>query len=137
MSCRYVMFAAALLASTSALRAEVVNISNVELAKLLANGVPLVDVRTAGEWKSTGIIAGSRLLTFFDERGQAQPSQWLASLRGIAAPDQPVILVCRSGNRTREVSRFLSEQAKYKTVYNVTNGLSAWIAEGRSVVPQR
>ena len=116
-------------------RAEVINIDNAELAKLMASGVPLIDIRTEGEWRSTGVIAGSRTLTFFDERGQANPPQWLAAAKKIAGPTQPVILVCRSGNRTREATRFLSEQAGYKTVYNVSKGMNGWLGEGRPVVP--
>ena len=93
--------------------AEVINIDNAELARLAAKGVPVIDIRTAGEWKSTGVIPGSKLLTFFDEKGNANTAQWLASAKGLATPDQPVILICRSGNRTRAATQFLSEQAGY------------------------
>lgn len=115
--------------------AEVIDIDNAELARLTAKGVPLIDIRTAGEWKSTGVIAGSRLLTFFDAQGNANPAQWLAAAKGFARPDQPVILICRSGNRTRAATQFLSEQAGYRTVYNVSNGLNGWLADKRPVVP--
>ena len=115
--------------------AEVINIDSAELARLTAKGVPIIDIRTAGEWKSTGVIPGSKLLTFFDEKGNANPAQWLASAKGIATPDQPVILICRSGNRTRAATQFLSDQAGYKTVYNVSSGLNGWLSEKRAVVP--
>jgi rhodanese-related sulfurtransferase len=115
--------------------AEVINIDNAELARLTAKGIPLIDIRTAGEWKSSGVIAGSRLLTFFDERGNANPAQWLASAKGVAKPGQPVILICRSGNRTRAATQFLSDQAGYRTVYNVSGGLNGWLAEKRPVIP--
>lgn len=135
---KIIPFALAALASGlmhPAAQAEVINIDNAELARLTAKGVPIIDIRTAGEWKSTGVIAGSRLLTFFDERGNANPAQWLASAKGIAKPDQPVILICRSGNRTRAATEFLSSQAGYQTVYNVSSGLNGWLAEKRPVVP--
>ena len=115
--------------------AEVINIDNAELALLAAKGVPVIDIRTAGEWKSTGVIPGSKLLTFFDEKGNANTAQWLASAKGLATPDQPVILICRSGNRTRAATQFLSEQAGYKTVYNVSGGVNGWLSEKRAVVP--
>ena len=95
----------------------------------------LADIRTAGEWKSTGVIPGSKLLTFFDEKGNANSAQWLASAKGLATPDQPVILICRSGNRTRAATQFLSEQAGYKTVYNVSSGVNGWLSEKRTLVP--
>ena len=128
---------AALLAGLllSVVHAEVINIDNAELARLTAKGVPIIDIRTAGEWKSSGVISGAKLLTFFDERGNANTAQWLASAKGIATPDQPVILICRSGNRTRAATQFLSEQAGYKTVYNVTHGMNGWMAEKRAIVP--
>jgi len=118
-------------------RAEVLPIDNATLAQLMAKGVPLVDIRTEGEWRATGVIAGSRTLTFFDERGQANPAAWLDQARRIAPPDKPLILVCRSGNRTREAARFLSEQAGYRTVYHLERGLSGWVGERRPLTPWR
>ena len=116
-------------------QAEIIDIDNDQLAKLQASGVPLIDVRTEGEWRDTGIVPGSRLLTFFNERGQANPSAWLERARAIAAPDKPVAVICRSGNRTQAVSRFLSEQAGYRTVYNVKQGINQWLREGRATAP--
>lgn len=128
---------AALLAGLQmpAAHAEVVNIDNAELTRLAAQGVPIIDIRTTGEWKSTGVIAGSRLLTFFDERGNADPARWLASAKGAAKQDQPIILICRSGNRSQAAAQFLSDRAGYGTVYNVNGGLNSWLAEKRPVVP--
>ena len=134
MNKRFLALALLTLAALAA-RAEMINIDSAELARLMASGVALIDIRTAGEWKSTGVIPGSKLLTFFDEKGNANPAQWLASAKGIATPDQPVILICRSGNRTRAATQFLSEQAGYKTVYNVSSGLLGWLGENRPVVP--
>ena len=52
-------------------QAAIIDIDNVELGKLMAKGVPVIDIRTSPEWQQTGIIPGSHLLTFFDEQGQA------------------------------------------------------------------
>ena len=60
-------------------RADVVDIDNAELAKLAASGVPVIDIRTRPEWEETGIVPGSHLLTFFDERGNAGGIGKLAS----------------------------------------------------------
>ena len=116
-------------------RAEVIDIDNTQLAKLVASGVPVVDIRTAPEWKETGVVAGSRLLTFFDEKGQFNAAAWLEKLKATTKPDQPVILICRSGNRTQKVSQFLAQQAGYKTVYNVRDGIRGWSKEGRPLTP--
>ena len=53
----------------SSVQAEIVNIGNAELERLTALGVPLVDIRTEPEWRATGVLAGSRALTFFDAQG--------------------------------------------------------------------
>ena len=118
-----------------AARAEIINIDNAELARLAASGVAVIDVRTAGEWKESGVIAGSRLITFYDEKGQANPPQWLAQVKAVAKPGQPVILICRSGKRSDAAAKFLSAQAGYQTVYNVSKGLNGWVGDGRTTVP--
>jgi len=117
-----------------AAHAEVINIDNAELARLAASGVAVIDIRTAGEWKESGVIAGSRLVTYFDEQGRSDPPQWLAKVKTLAKSDQPVALVCRSGKRSAAAAQFLSEQAGYKTVYNVSKGLNGWAGDGRPLV---
>ena len=123
-----------LLLAAFAARAEVVDIDNAELAKLAAAGVPVIDIRTRPEWEQTGIVPGSRLLTFFDERGNADPATWLEKANAIAKPGEPLIVICRTGNRTKAVSQFLSQRAGYAKVYNVRNGIVAWAKEGRPMV---
>jgi rhodanese-related sulfurtransferase len=115
--------------------AEVIDIDSNELAALTARGVPVIDIRTAPEWLETGIVPGSHLLTFFDERGRAEPAAWLEKASAIAKPGEPLVVICRSGTRTRAVSQFLSQQARYATVYNVRRGINAWLREGRPVTP--
>ena len=123
-----------LLIAAFAAQAEVIDIDNAELAKLTAAGVALIDIRTAPEWQETGIVSGSHLLTFFDERGNADPAAWLKKLKAVAKPGDPVVVICRSGNRTKAVSQFLSQQAGYVKVYNVRNGIIAWLKESRPII---
>lgn len=130
----YLMILAILLIALSA-TAEVIDIDNEQLQSLLAEGVPVVDVRTPPEWQQTGVIAGSHRLMFFDPVGRYDARQWLAELQSIAGPDEPVILICRTGNRTSTISAFLAGQAGYETVYNVRHGITSWIASGRPVSP--
>jgi len=123
-----------LLAGGSA-QAVVIDIDNGELAKLMATGVALIDIRTAPEWQQTGVVPGSHLLTFFDERGHADPGAWVAKARAIAKPGEPLIVICRTGNRTKAVSQFLSDQVGYAKVYNVKSGIVAWARENRALAP--
>jgi rhodanese-related sulfurtransferase len=116
--------------------AEVINIDNAELARLAASGAAVIDIRTPPEWKETGVISGSKLLTFFDEKGRVDAPAWIGQLKSLTKPGQAVVLICRSGNRSLTAAQFLAQQPGYKTVYNATGGLNVWSREGRSVVPQ-
>ena len=107
--------------------AEVIHIDNTQLKKLIEQGVTVVDIRTAPEWTETGVVKGSHLLTFFDDQGRYDAAAWLEQVQRIAKPGQPIVVICRSGNRTLPVSRFLDQTAKYRTVYNVRAGIRAWI----------
>jgi rhodanese-related sulfurtransferase len=132
---KWFMLLFALCLSSTGLRAEVVGIDSAELARLAASGVRVIDVRTAAEWKTTGVVPGSVLLTFFDEAGRSDPPQWLERVKKYATPEQPVILICRSGSRSAKAAGFLSAQSGYRTVYNVSQGLIGWTGEGRPTVP--
>lgn len=128
------IFTSLMLISAFNARADIIDIDNAELASLSAAGVPVIDIRTAPEWKETGIVPGSHLLTYFDERGNADPAAWLKKVKTFVKPGDPVIVICRSGNRTKAVSQFLSLQAGYVKVYNVKHGIRDWAREGRPIV---
>lgn len=114
--------------------AEVIDVGNTELQELMRDGVPVVDVRTPGEWQQTGIIEGSHRLMFFDETGRYDVQAWLDQLGEIAGPDNPVALVCAVGGRTMAISQFLSGQAGYTKVYNVAGGIKSWMEDGNQTV---
>ena len=127
----------ALLAVGTAAHADVSEIDNTALARLLASGVPVIDIRTPEEWRRTGIIEGSHLQTFFDREGRYDARAWLSAIEAIAAADQPVVLICHSGGRSGAVSRLLADRFHYRNVYDVPAGIARWIAEGRATVPHR
>ena len=49
----------------TSMSAQTLDINNDEINKLINNNVPIVDIRTSDEWKQTGIVPNSVLLTFF------------------------------------------------------------------------
>lgn len=108
-------------------QAEIIEIDNAQLKELLAQKIPLVDIRTAPEWTETGIVAGSHMLTFFDANGNYDARTWLTQLAPIADKQDSVILICRTGRRTGLISKFMNEQAGYQKIYNVTKGIRNWI----------
>ncbi len=111
----------------------VINIDNRILRDLLEKGVTVIDIRRKEEWKETGTIAGSHLLTLFDANKQMiEPEGWIEEVKKLVPLDNPVILVCRLGNRTIPACQLLAD-AGYSKVYNVTAGMAAWISEGLPV----
>jgi len=114
--------------------AEIYDIDNDKLAAMMENQVPLVDIRTKKEWRETGIIPKSHLVTFFDTQGNFSTEEWLPKLAAIAGKNDPVIIICRSGNRSYIVAKFLAQDADYKNVYHVENGIISWIKSGNKTV---
>ena len=113
---------------------DVIEIGNFELKSLLQKKIPLIDIRRKDEWKSTGIVENSILMTFFDKNGKTNTNEWLKELNKIANKNDPVILICRTGRRTGIISKFLSEKVGYRLIYDVTDGITDWIKKGNTVV---
>lgn len=133
MRCLIGLLFASLLTVTA--RAEIVNVDSEELQKLVDSGVPLIDVRTASEWRETGVIEGSYLLSFFDERGRFDANAWLEQLGRIIGPDQPFALICATGGRTFAISHFLDRQVGYDRIYHANHGIFDWLKRDKSVIP--
>ena len=66
---RSIALIAALLVLETPLRTDIVHVYNAGLQRLLADDAAVVDIRTPGEWRETGTIEGSHLLTFSDADG--------------------------------------------------------------------
>ena len=109
------------------------NIDNAQLKILIAQGVPVYDVRRAEEWRQTGVVEGSRKLTWVDASGKPN-QEFLPRLIAEVDKTAPVILICRSGNRTDQLARELMEKHGYAQVYNVRNGIVGWIGENNLVI---
>lgn len=109
------------------------NLDNAQLKTLIEQGVPLYDVRRPEEWKQTGVVEGSRLLTWVDGSGRVQPG-FFENLATEAPKDKPVAIICRTGNRTSQLARELMEKHGYTKVYNVKDGITGWLASGQPVL---
>ncbi|MFO8005293.1 FKBP-type peptidyl-prolyl cis-trans isomerase [Thioalkalivibrio sp.] len=107
-------------------------LDNRGLAEMMAKGVKVVDIRRPEEWHQTGVVAGSHLITAFDQYGRVVPG-FPAAFQALVARDEPVVLICRTGSRTATLAQALAEQLDYQKVYNVTDGITRWIAEGQMV----
>jgi rhodanese-related sulfurtransferase len=94
-------------------------LSNVTVAQLhaaAADGALVLDVREPFEY-ADGRVAGSVLV----------PLATVAERADDFPKDQPVYVVCRSGNRSLVAARTLVE-AGYTDVRNVEGGMIAWAA---------
>lgn len=104
-----------------------------DVPQQLQQGWAIVDIRRPEEWRLTGIVAGSFLLTFFDEQGGSQPEKWLEQLDQLVPLEQPLLLICRTGHRTGLICEYLIEATTRLKIYNVADGILGWLAEGLPV----
>jgi rhodanese-related sulfurtransferase len=110
------------------------NVDNAALKVLVDDGVKIVDVRRPDEWRTTGVIPGSALLTAFDASGRFNPD-FPAAFEALVNRDEGVVLICQSGGRSTALARALSEQAGYTRIYNVAGGIAGWMEDGNPTVP--
>lgn len=106
--------------------APVQHVNVAELKDLLSKGVPIVDIRTPAEWLQTGVIEGSTYLPFRLANGEINRN-FPRDLPKIAKPDQEVILICRSGNRSRAAAEVMTQRFGYQKIYNVRQGIRGWL----------
>ena len=130
----FLLFACASLSASCTVNADVTQVDDAALKRFLAEGVPIIDVRTPQEWQETGVIENSHLLMFFDPEGHYDAAAWLEKLAALVEKDQPFVLICRSGNRSGMISQFLDQKVGYTQVHNVTNGIAGWLANGGATV---
>ena len=83
----------------------------------------IVDVREPVEWSETGVPEGAALIPLGDMESAAASE---------LATDQPVYVICRSGNRSQTGSDILMGLG-YTQVYNVDGGITAWLDAGLPV----
>ncbi|NEV63320.1 rhodanese-like domain-containing protein [Thiorhodococcus minor] len=104
------------------------------LTKAQAGEITLIDIRTPGEWRQTGVASLAKRVDMADPKG---PSAFLTKLLEEMGGDKsaPIALICRTGNR----STYLQEQLQsigFTDVYNVPEGMAGsksgpgWIRRG-------
>jgi rhodanese-related sulfurtransferase len=105
-------------------KSPVAQMSVEELSQALKqrSGLTLIDVRSPEEYAHDGHVAGSRLMPLPD----------LAQLAAALPRDQPIICMCRSGNRSQAACDVLA-QLGFEQLTNVTGGMIAWQRAGLPV----
>lgn len=110
------------------------DIDNTQLAELLDKNTVLIDIRRPEEWKETGIVSGSNTLTLYDASGKEVPGFLDKFKKLVPTKQTPVILICRTGNRTSFAAKALADGFGYENIYNVKKGITDWISSGNKVV---
>jgi rhodanese-related sulfurtransferase len=92
-------------------------------ARDLVTGIDLqlVDVREPDEW-AAGHIEGAILLPLGEVTVRARELD----------PERPVVVICRSGNRSASATGYLLRLG-FRDVRNLTGGMIAWAAAGQSI----
>jgi len=125
---------ATLLLSMS-LFAELKTIEVKEFKKLQKEGLPVIDIRTEGEWNTTGIIEGANKITFFSEKGQPLLADWFFEVGHLVKDKKtPFIIYCAHASRTQALGEGLTQMG-FETVYQLKGGIeNGWIKAGEKTV---
>jgi len=109
------------------------DIGKEDLKSRLAAGTTLIDIRRPEEWKQTGVVPGSHLLTFFDRKGNVNPAFGSELQKLVSGPADELVFICQTGQRSKALSQYLADKAGFTNVANVENGIGHWISNGGEV----
>ena len=104
--------------------------------KLIDSKIPIVDIRTPGEWRETGIVKNSVPIMFFNERGGYNMDAFLTELNAKVDTKKQFALICRTGSRTTMISAFLSKELGYNVI-NIKGGIVLAKPKNIKLVPSR
>ena len=86
-----------------------------------AGAAQFVDVRTAPEYEFVGHVPDTPLVEW-RRYGEGQPNaQFLEQLASVAAPDRPVMFLCRSAARSHNAAA-VATRAGYDVALNILEG---------------
>lgn len=80
-----------------------------------------IDCRSEMEFLFVGHPVGAMMIPWNDGPNWEVNPDFVPHVKKAASVDRPIVLICRSGNRSQEAGRAL-EQAGFSHVYNVLHG---------------
>ena len=105
-----------------------------QLIEAKQNGAIIIDIRRAEEWLDTGIIDGAKLITAFQKNGSIHP-EFQSKFSSVAISEKtPIVLYCRTGNRTNVLGNALINQLGFKNVSHLSNGIEGWRKNGFNTI---
>jgi rhodanese-related sulfurtransferase len=99
-----------------------IDVATLAADRAAGTDVQLVDVREPNEWDA-GHMPGAVLIPLGDLAVRARELD----------PARPVVVVCRSGNRSATATAFLL-QSGFRDVKNLVGGMIAWARAGHQVI---
>jgi len=97
-------------------------------------GGVVIDIRREEEWKETGVLEGSHKITAFTKDGKIHPEFPKKFFDLITDIDTPILLYCRTGNRTGVLGKALIDQIGQTNVNHLSDGIVGWKKQGLPVV---
>lgn len=104
--------------------------------KLVNSKIKIIDIRTPGEWQSTGLVKGSVPIMFFDERGDYNMEAFLGELNKNIKKGERFALICASGSRTQILGTHLGQKMGYNVI-DLKGGIQSAIAKKVPLEPYK
>ena len=112
---------------------EVIDINNRELSNLIEKEIKIIDVRSRTEWKSTGIIKGSFLISLLNKNKKFIFEDWYEMFNDKFGRNKSIIFICASGVRSNYISHLVKKKNPDLIVYNLKRGITNWIRSGNKI----
>ena len=90
--------------------------------EILDSDLPIVDVRTVGEWRETGLLKDAIPIEFFNEQGKYNINKFLTELHAKVDTSKPFAIICHTGSRTSMIAPWMSKELNYKVI-NILGGM--------------
>jgi len=99
-----------------------------------AGKLTIIDIRTPPEWKQTRVAEGAKLIDMLHPQG---PTGFMNEVLRQVGGDRnaPIALICRTGNRTSQVLRYLHAQG-FSNAVHIPEGMAGsgfgpgWLRRG-------
>lgn len=104
--------------------------------KLIDSNIKIIDIRTPGEWKTTGLVKGAIPIMFFDERGNYNLDAFLAELGKKVKKNERFALICNSGSRSHTLGTYLGKQLGY-SIIDLQGGIQYAISKRMPLEPYK
>ena len=98
------------------------------------SGSVIIDIRSSNEWVETGIIADAETVTAFSADGKLHSDFRKKFFSLIKSKDTPIVLYCRSGNRSKRLGNVLVNQGNYTNVSHLSKGIIGWQKDGENTI---